>query len=85
MIDFILRLNGYGMVVPKLQELGVIINDLYTIVAAHRKDYLKEDRLHLSDEGIRVCDEQVCNHIRAAAKLVEEGQTVSQTDTTIVW
>ncbi|MBQ8683126.1 MAG: hypothetical protein IJ518_01250 [Clostridia bacterium] len=59
-------------------ELGVIINDLYTIVAAHRKDYLKEDRLHLSDE-------QVCNHIRAAAKLVEEGQTVSQTDTTIVW
>ena len=72
-------------VVPKLQELGVIINDLYTTVAANREDYLKEDRLHLSEEGIRVCGEQVCAHIRAAAKTLSQEKKQERTDTTIVW
>lgn len=72
-------------VVPKLQEMGVIINDLYTTVAAHREDYLREDRLHLSDEGIRACGEQVCAHIRAAAAGLTETEQTEKVDTTIVW
>lgn len=72
-------------VVPKLQELGVLINDLYTTVAEHREEYLKEDRLHLSDEGIRVCGEQVCAHIRAAAAHLAQENKTEITDTTIVW
>lgn len=71
-------------VVPKLQELGVIINDLYTTVAAHREDYLKEDRLHLSDEGIRVCGEQVCACIRRVAAELPAATKEQDTITTIV-
>lgn len=64
----------------------MLVNDLYTLVAAHREEYLKEDRLHLSEEGIRACGEQVCAHIRrAAATLAETGERETVSHTTIVW
>ena len=54
-------------VVPKLQAMGVEINDLYATVAPNRAAFLKEDLLHLSEEGIRVCGQQVADCIRRAA------------------
>ncbi len=66
-------------VVPKLQARGVLINDLYTTVAAHRDIYLREDLLHLSEEGIHACGEQVCDCIRQAAVKLQEGKLSQET------
>lgn len=56
-------------IVPKLKEKGVIINDLYTLVSADVKKYVREDdKLHLTDEGIEVCARQVANVISEASK-----------------
>jgi len=57
--------------VPELKKLGVVINDLYTVVAADIPRYIREDDcIHLTDEGIEVCAGQVERVIREqAAKL----------------
>lgn len=44
--------------VPKLAEMGIIINDLHAIVAAH-PEYICEDQIHLTDEGFEACAKQV--------------------------
>ena len=50
-------------IVPKLQEMGVAINDLHALVAA-RMDYLCEDKIHLTDEGFTACAKQVTSVIK---------------------
>lgn len=60
------------LIVPLLEEKGVIINDLYKLVASDIKAYICEDNIHLSEEGIRVCANQVANIIRDVAKLLDE-------------
>ncbi len=58
-----------ALVVPKLREMGVRINDLYTTVAGDIDSYiLKSDLIHLTDAGIDVCAEQVANAILDAAR-----------------
>ena len=52
-------------VVPALEAEGVVINDLYTTVAADVDTLICDDLIHLSEAGIRVCAEQVANTIRA--------------------
>ena len=53
--------------VPKLQEKGVIINDLFAIMEEHRIDGIREDdQIHLNDYGIALCVEQVVETIREA-------------------
>ena len=51
-------------IVPKLQELGIAINDLYSIVAKDIDKYICEDKIHLSAEGIEVCAKQVVEAIK---------------------
>lgn len=46
-------------VVPKLQELGVEINDLNKLVKENLSRYICEDKVHLSKEGSEVCAKQV--------------------------
>ena len=54
--------------VPKLQELGVLINDLYTPLAADIPRYIRaDDLIHLTEAGIALCAERVERAIRAAA------------------
>ncbi|MBR4942307.1 MAG: SGNH/GDSL hydrolase family protein [Clostridia bacterium] len=55
-------------VVPALEAKGVIINDLYSVVAADLDRFLCEDRLHLSEEGRIACANQVAEVIKAAAE-----------------
>lgn len=70
------------LLVPKLIERGVIINDLYSLVAADPERYIKEDNIHLSDAGIEVCAHAVANAIRTAAeKLGIAEQTAKNTAT----
>ena len=51
-------------VVPALRELGVIINDLHTFVEPHTESYIKEDFIHLSEDGIEACANQIADLIR---------------------
>ena len=55
-------------VVPKLREMGVIINDLGATISSDIPKYIREDRIHLSAEGIEVAAEQVTDAILNAMK-----------------
>ena len=53
------------VLVPLLREIGLEINDLHTPVAADVYRYIREtDKIHLSEEGARLCAEQVARAIR---------------------
>ena len=51
-------------VVPKLREMGVVINDLYSLVAQDVAGNICEDRIHLSRRGIEICAAQTADVIR---------------------
>ena len=55
-------------VVPRLQALGVEINDLHTLVLEHRDEYLKEDKIHLNEKGIDAAAMRVVESIKKALK-----------------
>lgn len=51
--------------VPELEKLGVVINDLHTLVAADIPRYiLASDHIHLTEDGVSVCAAQVEKVIR---------------------
>lgn len=65
-------INRYNqIIVPKLCEKGVIINDLYSLVATDLNRYISSDKIHLSDEGVRLCAEQVVKIIKCTANELE--------------
>ncbi len=64
-IETIRRFNE--LVVPELQSMGVIINDLFTTVYDHLDDYISEDMVHLTPAGIEACAAKVADAIRKAA------------------
>ncbi|MBQ6163788.1 MAG: SGNH/GDSL hydrolase family protein [Clostridia bacterium] len=53
-----------SLVVPPLREMGVAINDLYSVVAADIYANVCDDTIHLSEQGIRLCAESTANAIR---------------------
>ncbi|MBQ9759966.1 MAG: hypothetical protein IJW16_01305 [Clostridia bacterium] len=58
-----------ALIVPKLREMGIRINDLYTTVASDIDAYiLQSDMIHLTERGIDVCAQQVADAILEAAK-----------------
>ena len=62
-----------ALIVPLLKEKGIIINDLYQLVSSDIDKYIrKDDNIHLSDEGIRVCAEQVADIIRKVSQTLEQ-------------
>ncbi len=56
------------MVVPELEAMGVIINDLFTTVYDRLDDYVCEDLLHLTPAGSEACALQVADAIRKACE-----------------
>ena len=54
-----------ALIVPKLEELGIEINDLHSTVMQDLYRYIGEDQIHLSQEGIAVCSQQVVDMIKA--------------------
>lgn len=52
------------VIVPKLQAMGIKINDLNTLVSANIPEYICEDMLHLSEAGAKLCAEQVVSMIK---------------------
>ena len=62
-----------ALIVPLLKEKGIIINDLYQLVSSDIDKYIrKEDTIHLTDEGSKVCAEQVARIIKQTSKTLEE-------------
>jgi len=62
--------------VPLLKEKGIIINDLYPLVAADIPRYVSDDLIHLSEEGIELCADAVEKAVRDAEKmLISENKT----------
>ena len=60
-----------ALIVPLLKEKGIIINDLYQLVSSDIDKYIrKDDNIHLSDEGIRVCAEQVADIIKKVSSIL---------------
>ena len=53
------------IIVPLLSKNGIVINDLYSVIAADMDKYVSDDLIHLSEDGIRVVAEKV-------AKVIEE-------------
>ena len=55
--------------VPELEKMGIIINDLNAFVSSDKEKYLRSDDLiHLSDEGKNACGKQVVKLIKLAEK-----------------
>lgn len=53
-------------IVPVLMEMGVEINDLFSLINESPREYIRDDdAIHLSDKGIEVAAKQVVEYIRA--------------------
>ena len=50
--------------VPRLREMGIIINDLNSLLRDNTKEYICDDYLHLSDKGADIAALQVCKVIK---------------------
>ena len=63
-----------SIIVPLLKEKGIVINDLYSLVASDIDKYIrKDDMIHLTDAGIKVCSEQVARIIIDVSKTLDNG------------
>ncbi len=68
--DVIVEFNNY--IVPKLQELGVIINDLHGTLFNDIEKYIRaDDAIHLTEAGIEACAKQTEYVIRQAGELLD--------------
>ncbi len=54
-----------ALIVPRLQEMGFKINDLYAVVAEDIEKNICDDLIHLSEAGITACSEKVVAAIKA--------------------
>ena len=60
-----------NLLVPRLQEMGVLINDLHALVSPKIDQYIRsEDLVHLTEAGCLACGEQVARVIRDAADML---------------
>lgn len=60
-------INRYNkIIVPKLQEIGIEINDLHSLIMQDVYKYICDDNIHLSEEGINVCSKQVVKAIKGS-------------------
>ena len=57
-------------IVPLLEERGVIINDLNALLRDDPDNLICNDTIHLSDEAIEICAQQVAHCILNAARNV---------------
>ena len=57
-------------IVPRLKEMGIVINDLYTPLAKDVYKFICDDTIHLSDDGISVAADLVEDVIRREAEKI---------------
>ncbi len=52
------------IIVPRLKELGIVINDLNALLRGHEDKYICDDQLHLSEEGAKICADAIYKAIK---------------------
>ncbi len=63
------RIDSYNRAaVEALRPMGVIINDLYPLVAGNTERMICEDHIHLTPEGSLIVAERVAHAIRTAGQ-----------------
>ena len=55
------------IIVPVFEQKGIIINDLYSLIAADIDKNISDDTIHLSEEGAEAASRQVCEIIKSTA------------------
>jgi hypothetical protein len=61
------------VIVPLLEQKGIIINDLYTPIAADVDKYIRaDDKIHLTQEGIELTSQMVAESILRVAATLED-------------
>ena len=56
------------IIVPVFEKKGIIINDLYSLIASDIDRFICEDTIHLSEEGIEAAARKVCEIIKSTAE-----------------
>ena len=72
--------------VPKLREMGVVINDLYKPLSEDVYKFICNDTIHLSEEGIALATEMVVDVIRKEAEKLtdnDDKKAVAEEETSI--
>ncbi len=60
------RIRAYNeAAVAALRPMGVLINDLYPLVAGHTEEMICEDHIHLTEHGARLVAARVAASIRS--------------------
>ncbi len=64
------RIKQYNdRLIPLLKDMGIFVNDLFGLVYPNIDSFIrKDDKIHLTDEGIDACAKQVVNIIKEAEK-----------------
>ena len=60
-----------SIIVPKLEEKGIIINDLNLLLRNDIERYICSDMIHLTDEGTELFAKQVAEYITNTAKVMK--------------
>ncbi len=63
---------------PKLKEMGVVINDLYTSLYEDVYRFISDDTIHLSEDGIALATDKVEAIIRSEAEKLTNENTASK-------
>ena len=58
--------------VPLLRERGIMINDLYSAVICDLDRYISDDKIHMSEEGIKLCAEMTAKSILDAKAALKD-------------
>lgn len=58
------------LVADMVRERGGVVNDLYSLFAGDVDTYICDDTLHLSDEGVKICAQQVAACIKDVARMI---------------
>lgn len=67
----VVRYNN--LIVPLLEEKGIVINDMYALLMTNPEAYIRDDdKVHLTEAGGRVCAEQVAACIRRVAETLDD-------------
>lgn len=56
------------IIVPRLKEMGIVINDLNSLLRGKEDEMICNDELHLSEKGAEICAKAVCNAIKSFEK-----------------
>lgn len=63
-------------VLKAFREEGVIVNDLFSLINPKKDEYLKADKIHPNEEGIKLLGKAVADVIRQQSENVKPKETV---------